>query len=158
LGAYGVSSGGHLTLVLATSGDGGDPGAADPVDRYPCRIAAAVAVSPPTDLSGWADHPPAPLRRYPAVLRRLAMKPGPAADASPVYRVTPGAAPTLLVHGDCDDLVPVEHSRAMAAAISRAGVLHRFVEVRGAGHTIPLARYAGEARAWFEEMLRPASE
>src|SRR4051794_32669862 len=53
LGALGGSAGGHLALTLATTGDDGNPRAKDDVLKQPSRIAAAVALYPPTDLRGW---------------------------------------------------------------------------------------------------------
>src|SRR5205085_11245565 len=49
LGAFGGSAGGHLTLMLATTADDGDPKAKGEVLRQSDRIAAAVALFPPTD-------------------------------------------------------------------------------------------------------------
>lgn len=41
--------------------------------------------------------------------------------------------PTLVVHGDADPLFPVEHGRALAAAIPGA----RLLEIPGMGHQVP---------------------
>jgi pimeloyl-ACP methyl ester carboxylesterase len=43
--------------------------------------------------------------------------------------------PTLVVHGGCDPLFPVEHGRALAAAIPGA----RLLEIAGMGHQLPPA-------------------
>ncbi len=43
--------------------------------------------------------------------------------------------PTLVVHGRCDPLFPVEHGRALAAAIPGA----RLLEIAGMGHQLPPA-------------------
>jgi len=158
LGVYGVSSGGHLALMLATTGDDGNPTAMDPVDRYPSRVATVVAVSPPTDLREWITDPPEKIRRLPTVMQRLAIEPSQAAEVSPVLRVTPRTAPTLLVHGDRDELVPADHSRAMAATLKGAGVRYRLVEVEGGRHTLTATQYADAAAAWFEEMLAPTPD
>jgi acetyl esterase/lipase len=50
LGVMGMSAGGHLSLMLGTTGDDGDAKAADPVDRESSRVQAVVALVPPTDL------------------------------------------------------------------------------------------------------------
>src|SRR5206468_1308933 len=39
LGISGASAGGHLSLMIGTSGDKGNPSAVDPVDREPSRVA-----------------------------------------------------------------------------------------------------------------------
>ena len=53
LGAFGGSSGGHLTLMLATTADDGDPKAGDELLRTSDRLAAVVAYYPPTDIRPW---------------------------------------------------------------------------------------------------------
>ena len=50
LGVCGASAGGHLSLVLGTMSDAGDPEAKDEVLRVSDRVAAVVAYFPPTDL------------------------------------------------------------------------------------------------------------
>ena len=51
LGVFGGSAGGHLSLMLGTTGDAGDPAASDPVLRESSKVAAVVAYFPPVDLS-----------------------------------------------------------------------------------------------------------
>ncbi|MGB2866693.1 MAG: alpha/beta hydrolase, partial [Sedimentisphaerales bacterium] len=50
LGVAGASAGGHLSLMLGTASDKGDPNAKDEVLRGTDRVAAGVAYFPPTDL------------------------------------------------------------------------------------------------------------
>ncbi len=49
------------------------------------------------------------------------------------------AAPTLLVHGDADRVVPVSHGRALARALPDA----EYRELPGEGHISPLAGFQG---------------
>ena len=58
IGVFGSSAGGHLALLLGTTGDSGDPSASDPVLRESSRVAAVVANFPPTDLARWATQQP----------------------------------------------------------------------------------------------------
>jgi len=67
LGVLGGSAGGHLTLMLATTGDDGDAKSADEVLRQPSRVAAAVAMYPPTDLRTWVSDPPEAVRKIPGL-------------------------------------------------------------------------------------------
>ncbi|MCI0583230.1 MAG: alpha/beta hydrolase, partial [Chloroflexi bacterium] len=53
LGVFGGSAGGHLSLMLGTTGDDGDVAATDPVLRGSSRVAAVVAYFPPVDLTGF---------------------------------------------------------------------------------------------------------
>ena len=70
LGVYGMSAGGHLSLMLGTAADDGDPDAEDPVLRHSSRVQAVVAYVAPTDLRimVWEapDHLPA-YDRFPAL-------------------------------------------------------------------------------------------
>jgi acetyl esterase/lipase len=58
IGVFGSSAGGHLALLLGTTGDAGDPSATDPMLRESSRVAAVVANFPPTDLARWATQQP----------------------------------------------------------------------------------------------------
>jgi poly(3-hydroxybutyrate) depolymerase len=62
--------------------------------------------------------------------------------------------PQLVVHGDADEVVPVERSRAMVEEMKRLGIEHRYVEVRGGDHNSILERYVEEAFAFFEKYKR----
>lgn len=53
---------------------------------------------------------------------------------SPVRRVEGWRAPTLLIHGSDDELVPFDQSRDMERALSRAGADVRLVELEDEGH------------------------
>ncbi len=64
------------------------------------------------------------------------------ADWQPVRFVKPGAPPALLVHGEADTVVSVEHTRKMAQALEAAGVpltLRIYPERR---HRDPMASFA----------------
>ncbi len=50
LGVYGMSAGGHLSLMLGTASDAGDSESKDPVLQISDRVNAVVALVPPTDL------------------------------------------------------------------------------------------------------------
>ena len=55
LGVYGASAGGHLSLMLGTTGDDGKPDATDPLEKAGSRIAAVVAIFPPTELKSYLE-------------------------------------------------------------------------------------------------------
>lgn len=134
LGVTGGSAGGHLTLMLATTADDGDPNAKDEVLRQSDRIAAAVALFPPTDISTWVTNPPDAIKNIPALKPPLTFDEKKAPDYSPPLHVTDKTAPSLMIHGDKDELVPIEHSRKMLAALEKAKVDAKLVVIEGAGH------------------------
>lgn len=61
-----------------------------------------------------------------------------AADASPVARVTPGAPPTLLVHGADDAVIYPQHSEHMLAALTGVHTQASLVVVPRQGHGFPM--------------------
>ena len=134
LGVTGGSAGGHLTLMLAAGADDGDPKAADEVLQQSDRIAAAVALFPPTDISDWVTNPPEAIKKIPALKPSLTFDEKKAPDCSPLLKVTDKTAPSLMIHGDKDELVPIEHSKKMLAALEKAKVDAKLVVVEGAGH------------------------
>ena len=153
IGVFGGSAGGQLALLLGTTPDSGDPSASDAVLRESSRVAAIVAYFPPTDLSRWENA-----RVFPAT---RTLTPAEAAQYSPIRFVSPGSAPTLIVHGDADMVVPMVEGETMYAALSKAGVPASFVRIEGAGHGFSgadAARANGEMVRWFERHLRGAAK
>ncbi len=134
LGVTGGSAGGHLTLMLATTADDGDPKAKDEVLRQSDRVAAVVALYPPTDISDWVDHPPDAIKKIAPLKPPLTFDAKLAPDYSPLLKVTAKTAPTLLIHGDKDELVPLEHSEKMLTALQKAKVDCKLVVVEARGH------------------------
>lgn len=152
LGVYGMSAGGHLSLMLGTASDAGNPTDRDPVLRVSDRVQAVVAYVAPTDLrimvKGAPDRLPA-YAKFPALDLDLAG----AATFSPLAQVTPDDAPTLLLAGAKDELVPIDHSRKIHKALDEHKVPTKLVEYPHAGHGIAgndLANSVQEMVSWFE--------
>jgi acetyl esterase/lipase len=145
----GNSAGAHLALMLAglpsgeQDGDGGNPG-------VPTDVAAVIAIYPPTELRrGRHLDDPISLLLGPDANRELE------AAASPIKYVHPGYPPTMLVHGNADEIVPVEASFAMYHALVEAGApveLHVFDGEAHAFDTNPaLGRQVADLIALFIE-------
>lgn len=132
LGVHGGSAGGHLSLILATASDSGDPAAAEPFMRESNRVQSVVAYYPPVDLTTMARGPVpvTPEQRFPA----LNFEREKAAAISPILFVTPDDPPTLLVHGDADTTVNISHSQRMYKALQDAKIKSEFITLPGAGH------------------------
>jgi acetyl esterase/lipase len=153
IGVYGGSAGGQLALLLGTTADSGDPSASDAVLRESSRVAAVVAYFPPTDLSRWGNR-----RAFPATAELTQAE---AAQYSPIRFVSPGAAPSLIVHGDADTVVPMVEGETMHGALTKAGVPASFIRIEGAGHGFEgadLERVNAAMVQWFEQHLRGAAK
>lgn len=149
IGVFGGSAGGHLSLMLGLNGDDGDPAAADPVDRAPARVKTIVAYYPPTDLRPIAG----PNERFPA----LEFPQEQAAAISPILFVDGKDPPTLVIHGDADELVPISSGQAVYKALKAAGAVAEFVTISGGDHGFTNPQHRAEAgaamAAWFKSRL-----
>ncbi len=133
IGVFGMSAGGHLALMLGTAADEGNPNAKDPLAKVSDRVNAVVAYVAPTDLRVAAKDAPERLPaydNYPA----LDINQKTAAVVSPLLHVTADDAPTLLLAGAKDTLVPIFHSRNIHAAFKKAKVTSELIEFENAGH------------------------
>jgi acetyl esterase/lipase len=156
LGVFGYSAGGHLSLMLGTTSDEGDANAKDPVEKVSDRVSAVVAFVAPTDLRIMVTDAPERLPAY-ANFPALELDRQNAELHSPLVHVTSDDPPTLLLAGDKDELVPIDHSRKIQLAFEKAGVKSKLIEVVGAGHGFQGedARKSTEAMvAWFEGHLQ----
>jgi acetyl esterase/lipase len=130
LGVAGGSAGGHLSLMLGTTGDDGDPDAKDEVLRQSSRVAAVVAYFPPTDLRPWVGTGSKLAESFPA----LQFDPDLADDCSPLLHVTEDDAPALMIHGDKDTLVTLDHSEKILKEFEEQKVTAELIVIDGAGH------------------------
>jgi acetyl esterase/lipase len=179
IGIMGASAGGHLSLMQGTTGGDGDPKAKDPIDRVSSKVQAVCAFFPPTDFLNFGRpgnelidrqlQPPftaavdyqefdrSKARFFPVTdkdkLRDITKK------ISPIYHVTKQSAPTLLIHGDKDDLVPLQQSEIMLAKLREAGVTADLIVKKGSGHGWATMLLDFETCAeWFDKQLPPAKK
>lgn len=155
LGVYGMSAGGHLTLMLGTAGDDGKADSQDPIERVSDRIQAAVAFVAPTDLTIMVKDYPQRLPAY-ANFPALNLEMKGAESHSPLKLVTADDAPTLLLVGVKDELVPPEHSRKIQKEFDAKQVPNKMVEFPNAAHGFgkeEMQKSMEETAAWFEKYL-----
>ncbi|HLS91710.1 MAG TPA: alpha/beta fold hydrolase [Limnochordia bacterium] len=75
----------------------------------------------------------------------------------PWQEIKKAKGPVLVLHGDGDTVVPIDHAHRYQQALGDAGIPHRLVVLEGADHTFN--RYAWEQQviqesaAWFVEHL-----
>jgi acetyl esterase/lipase len=164
LGVFGGSSGGHLSLMLATRGGPGDPNAADPVERESSAVQAATVFYPVTDLLNLGPSTENLGDGGPPKSFRNSFGPK-AADlnewkligrvVSPIFHVSNLLPPVFIIHGDADTLVPLEQStrfKQRAAELGREVVL----TIRpGKKHGWPTMIWDAHLFAqWFTQRLR----
>lgn len=147
IGIIGASSGGHLALLQAMTGDSGDnPETGDPVDRVSNRVQAVACFFPPTDFLNYGKPGEdglgrGPLKNFPApfdfheVDRKKRLKIG--RQISPINQVTFDDPPTLIIHGSDDSIVPLQQAQTMIARLKAAGISTKLVVKPGAGHGWP---------------------
>jgi acetyl esterase/lipase len=175
LGIIGASSGGHLSLMQGTAGVVGDPDAPDPVDRCSSRVQAVTCFFPPTDFLNYGkpghllnvDTLQAPFtaavdfKEYDLKLARYI----PVTDAakvrdilkkiSPITHVTADDPPTLLIHGDADELVPLQQSQVILAKFKEVGVPAELIVKKGKGHGwATMVADLKPCADWFDRYLR----
>ena len=152
LGITGASAGGHLSLLLGTTADGGNSKAKDKILRQSNRVAAIVAVCPPSDLREWAQPTSEYHKKFPALRFDL----GKAVACSPVLQASKDDPPMLMIHGDKDVTVPIAHSQKMAEALREKGVTAKVHVIKGAGHSFKGNDFDNSAEAmvdWFKQYL-----
>ena len=155
LGLWGVSAGGHLSLLLGTTADIGNVEVVDEFEKNTGRVAAIVAYFPPTDFTAadatW-NKDPEMLKEFPA----MDFKDNQGKEFSPIEFVSSDDPPTLIIHGDKDPLVPIQQGESMYQALQKVGVESKFVSIPGAGHGFEgedANRALAETVTWFEKHL-----
>ncbi len=75
---------------------------------------------------------------------------------SPITHVAKGAAPTLIIHGDLDKVVPIAQSESMIKELKGCGVTCQLLVMEGKGH-FEFKWVVGELPKladWFDLQLR----
>lgn len=152
IGAIGGSAGGHLTALLATSGNVRE---LDPPGSYAdlsCAIQCAVPMYGAAEVR---DTPNAKVM----LGKTKAEAPELYRLASPIALADPKDPPCLILHGTGDTTVPVEQSEILARALKQAGVEHELVIVEGAPHSFHLQPKQRDLRplvlGFFDKHLKP---
>jgi len=165
LGIAGMSSGGHLSLMMGCAHKPGNPTAVDPVERESSKVAAVACFFPVTDFVAFEANPPEgfdelfPLREFaPKAAKFVSITAERRREIgrqhSPLHCATKDAVPTLIIHGDKDKLVPLDQSRDLIAKLKRCDVVCELKVKEGMSHSAFEAReYLPEIREWFDKHL-----
>ncbi|MGD9723046.1 MAG: prolyl oligopeptidase family serine peptidase [Pirellulales bacterium] len=165
LGITSGSSGGHLSLMVAMTGDDGQSDAKDPILAESSRVQAVVAWFPPTDLINWGK--PEGYREieqsrpgfFANIFGKVTDLEGQLRSISPIYAASADDPPLLLIHGDKDRTVPLQQSEVLQARYAELGLPVELIVQPGGGHTYwpgILDQYTAVA-AWFDKFLQPQS-
>lgn len=162
-GIYGGSAGGHLTLTIATQGGPGKNDAKDPIDRESSQVHAAACFFPPTDFLNYGK--PGEDGVGFGILKGFKGAFGSRSETeegrrelgreiSPIYYLTTNSAPSLIIHGDADKLVPYQQAEVFIEKAKSLGVPAQLINRPGKEHGWPtigedLALFAD----WFDEHL-----
>ena len=77
-----------------------------------------------------------------------------ARETSPITHVTPDDPPTLIIHGDADNLVPLQQSESFEKKLREAGVATRLIVKKGSGHGwAGLVKDLDQFVDWFDQHL-----
>ena len=177
IGIMGGSAGGHLSLMQGTKGDDGST--EENGQAVSSRVQAVVAYFPPTDFVNYGDEGVF----FDKVVREVLDGKDPFLQAldyverdsesvrlirvtdnerlarhyefiAPLYHVTEDDAPSLILHGDADKLVPIQQARRIARAFEEANVPHQLYVKEGGNHGWPGTEAEAKMIAdWFDRYL-----
>jgi acetyl esterase/lipase len=176
IGIAGASAGGHLSLVQGTAGTQGNPDARDPVERESSRVQAVACFFPPTDFLNYGKpgenalgrgilinfQAPFEFQEFDSKSRKFVritdeekvLEIG--RQISPINHVTPDDAPTLIIHGDADKLVPIQQAEIIIKKLKDSGVDAKLAVKPGADHGwADLLKDVDQLADWFDQHLKP---
>ena len=176
LGITGASSGGYLSLMMGTTGFEGDATAKDPIDRVPGNVQAVACFFPPTDFlnfgkPGLVSLGTGQLSDYRAAFefsiwnkqeRHFELITDQAKlleigrQISPIYQVTAQSAPTLIAHGDMDELIPLQQSQSYIQKLKELNIPCELMIKQGGAHKVwpDIMNYLGAFSDWFDKYLK----
>jgi len=165
LAIVGGSAGGHLSLMMATTGAAGKQDSKDPVDRETSAVQAVACFFPPTDFMNWTE--PGDIQvGIGNVGSRFKAAFGPRSETeegreklgreiSPLYHVSSNTPPILIIHGDKDKLVPIYQAQLFEKKCKEFGVPVKLIVREGADHGWKDMGDDMKIFAdWFDEHLR----
>ena len=144
IAVWGTSAGGHLVAMLGvTYGVDGLEGDLGSHDGEGSAVQAVINIFGPSELHAMNDY-----KDYPSTMDHNApdspeskLVGGPIQDnletsknASPISHISEDDAPTLIVHGTKDPLVPFPQSQNLDKLLDEVGVSSTLITVEGAGH------------------------
>tara|TARA_B100001778_G_scaffold267613_1_gene228889 strand:- start:371 stop:934 length:564 start_codon:yes stop_codon:yes gene_type:complete len=133
---WGGSAGGHLSLLCATAPETTFPGAVPA--QAPIQFRAAAAFYPPTDMLHYEaisvefNHKLRDLSRR--IGRKVEIDPVAFIEISPLAHLTKEDPPVLMLHGDQDSVVNIEHAYRFQKKAETLGVDSELIVIENADH------------------------
>jgi acetyl esterase/lipase len=138
IGVWGPSAGGHLVALLGTSGGIQELEGTGGWSEQSSRVQAVVDWFGPTDFlqmgKNKIDHDAGGSPESQLIGGPIQENKEKTAKANPIAYITKDDPPFLIMHGDKDDLVPLNQSELLHAALGKAGVESTLHVVKGGGH------------------------
>jgi acetyl esterase/lipase len=164
IGITGGSAGGHLSLTMGTQGGAGRASSKDPVERENSAVQAVACFFPPTDFLNYSEPGEdavgvGRLKNFKAAfgdkISTTEERQELGKQISPFYFISSNTAPSLIIHGDADKLVPIYQAEIFVNRCKDLGVPARLVVREGAEHgwksmTDDIELFAD----WFDQHLR----
>ncbi|WP_051556505.1 alpha/beta hydrolase [Alkalihalobacterium bogoriense] len=153
IGLWGHSSGGHLATLTAFSAGHNEFTTNSKTSE---QVQAVCALAGPVDLLSmgtWHDLPNSPEAKF--IGGSLCENEERAKKTNPISYIEENPIPSLLIHGDYDEIVPVEQSRLLHNVLPNS----TYLEIKGADHDfiggmLSLDEILPIVRSFFEKTLK----
>ena len=144
IGITGASAGGHLSLICGLMDKSVGENSGDPIDFISAKVQAVACYYPPTDFLNWgaagqnimkSDLMKAPVfnhlfeirkwnpqRRLFSYITDTIETNKILFDISPINNISSNDAPVLIIHGDQDNVVPLQQSESLIKKLQEAKV------------------------------------
>jgi acetyl esterase/lipase len=161
IGVWGMSAGGHLAAMLATTG-GIKEFEGKGYNNISSNVQAASDYCGPTDLAHirvqtqgpkWKlsfEDPGSPMH----ILLAKDVREERLNWASPAVYVTKDDAPLQIIHGDKDDVVPIDQSTTLYEQYKKGKLQSEYTRVGGAGHNLFSRPNVERTLSFFDRYLK----
>lgn len=164
IGIVGHSSGGHLSLLHASTASDGDANSNDYIENVSAKVQAVACFYPPTNFLAFGAQGinvlanPRFQKFLPAFISNINDTMGVtkiADEVSPIKYITNLTPPTLIISGNADQLVPLQQSQIFIEKLNEKNI-QCLLEIReGKDHGWPeIAEDYKVVADWFEKYMQ----
>ena len=134
IGVMGYSAGGHLALMVGYAPEAPGLDSPDANGGVSSRVQAVCSIAGPTDLTAYPKGSVGEAHSRDFCGGTPAEKPDVYKRASPIHYVAKDNPPTLLIHGEADEIVPIAQSEVLARKLKEAGASVQFIRIKNYSH------------------------